>query len=278
MLKNLIKYEFKATGRIMGLLYAALVVTAVICRVTMGLTGFGKGMTAETPSILSNIISAIILFLYGMVICAVVVVTLVMILLRFYRNLLQNEGYLMNTLPVKSRQHIMSKLIAAVVWTVVSVAVVVISLIIVSTLAADFSGSVPGMLRQLWNITGGVFTEMGLKGVYLLVMTVLVFLLTLTSSILQMYAALSIGQTQDRYKIAVSFAAYIGISVVFQLISSGAAVLLRNAISTADLNSLNVMGNIMYISITGVAAALLIKSAVLFVVTDYFLKNRLNLE
>ncbi len=278
MLKKLIRYEFKATGRIMGLLYAALVITAVFCRVTLGLAGLGESVSAEAPSVLLNIISEIILFLYGMIICAVVAVTLVMILLRFYRNLLQNEGYLMNTLPVKSRQHITSKLFAAVVWTVASIAVVIISLIIISTLSADLSGSVPGMLRQLWNMTGGLFTEMGPKGVYLLIMTVLAFLFTLTSSILQMYAALSIGQTQDRYKIAVSFAAYIGIGVVFQIISSAAAVLMRNAIRPEDLNSLAGMGNIMYISVTGIAAALLIKSAVLFVVTDYFLKNRLNLE
>lgn len=51
-----------------------------------------------------------IVFLYAMFLCAVVVITFIVILLRFYKNLLQNEGYLMNMLPVKSWQHITAKL------------------------------------------------------------------------------------------------------------------------------------------------------------------------
>ena len=49
------------------------------------------------------------------------------ILQRFYKNLLSGEGYLMHTLPVRPWQHIASKLIAAVVWTVLSFFVVCVS-------------------------------------------------------------------------------------------------------------------------------------------------------
>jgi len=44
MLKNLIKYEFKATGRTLGLLYAALIIIACVSRLILGLNNFNDGM------------------------------------------------------------------------------------------------------------------------------------------------------------------------------------------------------------------------------------------
>lgn len=100
MLKNLIKYEFKATGRTLGLLYTALIIIACVSRLILGLNNFNDGMGGSAFPFV-GIISALIVFLYAMFLCAVVVITFIVILLRFYKNLLQNEGYLMNMLPVK---------------------------------------------------------------------------------------------------------------------------------------------------------------------------------
>ena len=43
MLKKLISYEFKATGRTLGILYLALIILSCVCRLIFGLSAFDEG-------------------------------------------------------------------------------------------------------------------------------------------------------------------------------------------------------------------------------------------
>lgn len=273
MLKKLISYEFKATGRTLGILYLALIILSCVCRLIFGLSAFDEGTNFAT-----GVSSIILIFLYAMLICAVLVVTFLMIIQRFWKNLLQNEGYLMNMLPVKSWQHIASKLLVSVVWTFVSVVVVFLSILILSTLSVRIS---PNFLGEFLKDLIGVFPRMGFGGTYLLIMGIVILILVVASSILQMYTAMSIGQTQNRYKILCSFAAYIVLSIIFQLIVSlltwltgaiipdGLVVTMVNT-TTAD--------QAIYLGTSIVAVYYLARCAILFFITNYCLKNKLNLE
>ncbi len=69
---------------------------------------------------------------YVLLIVGIFVITLIVILQRFYKNLVKEEGYLMFTLPVKPWELITSKLIASVIWTFVSTIVVMISVCIMT--------------------------------------------------------------------------------------------------------------------------------------------------
>ena len=88
-----------------------------------------------------------------------------------FKNLLQNEGYLMNMLPVKSWQHITAKLIAAVVWSFVSVLVVIVSVLILSTLAVDFSSIAFLCSGRRMEQREVRFLSDGVSGAYILFMT-----------------------------------------------------------------------------------------------------------
>lgn len=101
MLKQLLKYEFKATGRTYGGLYLALVALAV-------LSGFSLRSSSKDN------FASLLLFAYIIVAVAVAVVSVMTIVTRFTRNLLGREGYLMHTLPVTESQLILSKLISSV--------------------------------------------------------------------------------------------------------------------------------------------------------------------
>lgn len=281
MLKNLIKYEFKATGRIIGLLCAALIVIACISRLILGLGSYNNHMFGGVNPFV-DIMGALSVFLYVMFICAVLVITFVIILLRFYKNLLQNEGYLMNMLPVKSWQHITAKLVAAVVWSFVSLLAVVVSVLILSTLAVDFSDITFSMLQKAWNEFVFGLSVMNVSGAYILFMTIMMLLASTVASILQLYAAMAIGQTQNRYEIISSFAAYIAISVIFQIIgviitSATGAVLLDGGMNML-ISTAAATGYAFNVGITITVIFCLAKCVILFCVTNYFLKNKLNLE
>ena len=105
MLK-LLKYEWKACARTCLPLYGVLILMSLISRILY---------VIPKNASLDFMLPAISSMLYMGVMMAAFVVTAVILIQRFYKNLLGSEGYLMFTLPVTVSQHLLSKTIIAVV-------------------------------------------------------------------------------------------------------------------------------------------------------------------
>ncbi len=97
MLKKLLKYEFRATARTYGGMYLALLAASVLFG---GSVWRWNSTNSDAYSALVGLLSLV----YTAVIIGTVVVTIMTIVQRFYRNLLGREGYLMHTLPVTETQ------------------------------------------------------------------------------------------------------------------------------------------------------------------------------
>lgn len=145
MLKQLLKYEFKATGRTYGGLYLALVALAV-------LSGFSLRSSSKDN------FASLLLFAYMVVAVAVAVVSVMTIVTRFTRNLLGREGYLMHTLPVTESQLILSKLISSVVWMLCSSIVGIFSFAVM-LLALSLNSAALQQLPELWQKVVEIFRE-----------------------------------------------------------------------------------------------------------------------
>ncbi|NMA55206.1 MAG: hypothetical protein GX952_04665, partial [Firmicutes bacterium] len=102
MLRKLLKYEIKATARVFLPLYLILFTMAIVNKLISLIFPLG----IETPKVVGMAI-------YSAILVGMFVATFVMILQRFYKNLLANEGYLMFTLPTVSWKLICSKLLVA---------------------------------------------------------------------------------------------------------------------------------------------------------------------
>jgi len=122
MLGKLIKYEFKATTQIFLLTYAVVVVLAGINALILAM----KPATGSGADVLYAGASSIMTLLFGTAAFAAFLLTIVIIIVRFYR-MLGDEGYLWFTLPVTPAQQIFGKLIPAVVWTVTTTIVTLAS-------------------------------------------------------------------------------------------------------------------------------------------------------
>ena len=96
MLSKLLKYEFKATCRIYGGLYLAILAAAALL-----------GAFFRFPALISDFPIAVVTTVYLMLCVAIAVITALTIIQRFTRNLLGREGYLMHTLPVTPAQLIL---------------------------------------------------------------------------------------------------------------------------------------------------------------------------
>lgn len=213
MLGKLLKYEFKATGRTLLPVYAVLIVMSLLVKfTTMDNT---VSYTYSLSDSLLGIIQAVIVLAYGCIIGMVCVVTVLLLIQRFYKNLLRDEGYLMHTLPVKPWQNIMAKLVPAVLWSLLSLFMAVISVMIIGMDPADwamFFSEFGDVLRQLFN-------EFGIHGPLFILEGLLLIFASMANEILQVYVSLAMGHTANSRRILWSVAAYIGITLAVSFIT-----------------------------------------------------------
>ena len=125
MLRKLMKHEFRATGRIMLPLFLILLVTSVGANFSV------RGML-DTDSKFLNVLGVLLVMAFVIAIIGVCVMSMVVMVQRFYKNLLQDEGYVMMTLPVSVHQHIWSKLIASAVWFALTLIMVFVACLIMA--------------------------------------------------------------------------------------------------------------------------------------------------
>jgi hypothetical protein len=264
MLGKLLKYEFRATGRILVIFYAALMIISVITRIEMAIDG---GTMSQMSAFIPRMI---VIMLYAMCVAAVFVLTFIIVIQRFYNNLLKNEGYLMHTLPVTTWQHITSKLIVSVVWSVAGIFVICVSGMIIGSNIVD----IPEMLSDMFNIKwNGNYTG------YLVELMIL-FIAYIAAFVMKLYLSMSIGQLFENHKMLFSFGAYIGISIVLHILNG----IITNIgfsgginISLNDFSRYNIAAGLHMAMIIMICMEVL-KAAVFFAGTHYLLKNKLNLE
>lgn len=263
MLGKLLKYEFKATGRLVLPLYGALLVFGLINKIFLE-TEIGFGSASGT---IGNIASLITMFVYGCIMAAVFIVTFFIVLQRYYKNLLGDEGYLMNTLPVPVWKNICSKLIVGIVWNILSVIVAVISIVILAYY--------PGMIGNAFEFMGEVWrvgiSEFGFRIPLVIFEIIVLGILSCASSTLLLYSSMSIGHLANKRKILCSFGAFIGISMITSFITS---------VFNTSFISYNYAFEFMDFQwiLLKVAASLIITSVIYFVISSYIMKNKLNLE
>lgn len=264
MLGKLIKNEFKATGRIFFPVYILMVVVSICLKITMELSN-GSGAN-------NNLISALgllFLFTFVLAIMAVTFGTVVIIMKRFYDNMLKDEGYLSFTLPVTVGQHLASKLIVSYVWVVTSAVVIFLS----------------GAILPLGH--GNIFAELydamkvGLKlavqegYLHIVIEMILLLIIAVYTNIVMGYTCFSVGQNLNKHRILGAFITYIAIYMITQIVNTIFMVVLLGA-------NINQMDSVMsgffqpymiYLLIFSMAEAIIFT-----VVTHIMLSRKLNLE
>jgi hypothetical protein len=221
MLGKLIKYEFRATAKIILLSWAALLVIAVINYFVMPWTDTGSSLGAslalgDSMGTVKGIMEGLLFIMYVLFAVAVVVMSFVLMVIRYYK-MLGDEGYLMFTLPVTANQHILSKLITAVVWNVSSLLLVGLSVFIVIGRFDVLRG-----IAEFWRmaVTGGYH-----PGLWVLCIALFI-LVYAVSGMLQFYTAMSIGPHITNSRIGGSIIAYIIIYIGAQIISTIGALIM----------------------------------------------------
>ncbi|MCI1964557.1 MAG: hypothetical protein LKJ17_00245 [Oscillospiraceae bacterium] len=204
MLGKLLKYELKATARIFFPLYGLIFLLAALNRLFWQINAEGL-----------MIPRVIMMTVYIMLVVSVFIITLVVTIQRFYKNLLGDEGYLSFTLPVKTHSHIDAKMIITFLWSALSILVSIISIFI---LVADDQS-----LTQFSLMCGDIATvyhKLGLSAHLIALELIVVVILMFVSSILEIYAAIVVGNLAGRHKLLAGVGAYLGFGIIEQIIAS----------------------------------------------------------
>lgn len=269
MLTKLLKHEFRATARIMGPLYLVLLAVAL---------GFNfSARLMDSGNFVLNMLAALVVMAYVVAITAVFIVAFILMLQRFYKNLLGDEGYIMFTLPASVHQHVWSKLIVSAVWFIATGVVVFLSVFVAAfnvSFLTDLASVFPKLFQQMtayYAVNGTVFA-----------LELLALMLAACMSFsLQFYAALAAGHSFANHKMALSVAFFFVFQFVVQMAGAIVLVLLDEGPLHQFLLTLDFqLTGVAAVHFTMVALLLLtvIYGAIFYIVTTITLKKRLNLE
>ncbi|MBQ9249250.1 MAG: hypothetical protein IJ179_02660 [Oscillospiraceae bacterium] len=274
MLGKLLKHEFRATGRLMLPALGAVLALAV-------LANFSIRFIQVTDSTFLTILFGLVIaaFVIGMV--AAAVMTLVLMILRFYRNLLRDEGYLMHTLPVNVHELVWSKLIVSLVWVLVTwlvicLAVFLTVLIQTGTDLGEIFASLPS-----WAEIRKAMAEFGIRSSDLWLLGgefLLAMILATLASCLHFYAAMSLGHIFSKDKVLLSVVFFVAISFLFSILHTGVNVSLMINLEDASFmetarEGLRLAQNVTARGLLGE----LVQGGILYAITTWSLKKKLNL-
>ena len=149
MLSKLIRYEWKAVARVCIPMYGGLILAAM-------LTHFLLGNLERFSSTLYDIITMAMSTLCFGLFMAAFVLTLIIQIQRFSKNLLGDEGYLMFTLPASVSQHITAKLVVAVLLDVLSVAAAILAVLALAIVLTGVGVALTVNMRLVPNPGDGI--------------------------------------------------------------------------------------------------------------------------
>ena len=243
MFWNLVRYEFKNVNKWYLALYGAVLALSALI-----------GIQAKTYNNLpikesQPILLIFLALVFGGLMITLGISTLILIIRRFKGSVYDRQGYLTLTLPVSEHQIILAKLLGAFIWSLISSAVLVLSiyiiLVIIEPNSVDFLAFKDLFQQYLDSIS----------------LSLISFILSTVASILCIYLAISIGQLFNEYRTALAVLAYI----VIQTILGFVGLNLRIDIDYNWMISFEIVKD-------------LILSAAFYLGTYYILKNKVNLQ
>lgn len=116
MLGKVLKYDIKASAKMFLPLYLGVLVITALAKVSVE-------FLVEVDNLLLSILSGTSILLYVAALFGLMIMTVIFLIIRFYKNFLTDEAYLTFTLPVKTSTLIVSKQLNGILWNLLTMVV-----------------------------------------------------------------------------------------------------------------------------------------------------------
>lgn len=276
MLRKLVKYDFNYYIKywlIAAVTTVGLAVVCGLCFKTLAIEN-DKLNALKVLCLLAGVISAVAIF-------GLLIFTRILGVIRYYKNLFTDEGYLTFTLPVKASEQILAKTAVNYFFTVASALVVILDVFVVLSLAIPKEIFDASNWKVLFELLEELFAEMK---IFVPIYALQVLLIIVAIPLLQImidYCCITVAATLVRkYKVLVAIGIYYGVSVVTSYFSQFAVMSFasESVIKTIEkLTENQIMGmfSIVFLAIT---TLIVLVSLILYTLSLHLVNTKLNLE
>ncbi|MDE5780545.1 MAG: hypothetical protein K2I03_03590 [Lachnospiraceae bacterium] len=269
MLGKIIKHEFKATYKVYLLLFISLFTITALNKTTE---------YVPLDNTIWNIIKMFLFVAWIILLMFMVMGAMLLAVVRFYKTMVKDEGYLTHTLPVKKSQLIIGKFITSLIWMIVSFIMLIIS-IFLAYMSTGFMHDIINIMNEFANLLS--------DNPEIIIHIVLVLIMLISScgaSIFQFYASISLGQMFGR-KLAGSVLFYFVINYAISILSTITMFIVPDFVErmneTAGLSTYDMMtqeGIVFDEFMIMMIIWQIICMAVCYFITNYRFSKKLNLE
>lgn len=276
MLKKLFIHEWTETCKLPALgLFSFAILTGIAAL-------YYHFFPALTPEVEIHVGNLLLFIAYSFLAAALSLLILIYLGIRFYKNMYTDEGYLMHTLPVPAWMHLVSKMCNGMLWTYITGIVTTVTVLPVTALALPKIGYLsPGEFAELKETFSMLFGDNLWELLFYFIPYTLVSGLF---AVLQLYAAVCLGQLFGKHKVFSSVICYLGLHALVSAVSSIFMVpALTGIIITKVPDSAVSAPTLVYpllmdaVFLCGFFASLVL-SVACFVLCHYLLKRNLNLD
>jgi len=223
MLGKLLKYDLKSSYLYLVVCYAVYIVLTVMfslmlhAEVNVEVTGGTMGMLRAFGLI-------ILTLLWIFSIMGLVLLTYILIIHRFYSNLVKDEGYLSLTLPVSTRAHMLSKLISGLLFMLATAVALLAGVgVLVAILdSAEFARALSQLAPMFRRMILELSKELGTLNFIMLIVN---GLLGVVRGLLLVYFSICLGQLFNKHKIWGSIGAFLAITIGLEVVTGIAYIL-----------------------------------------------------
>ncbi len=275
MFANLLKHEFRATGKMMLLLSAlALGMGAVGAGVLRFLVYYFSQPKAPEGVMLLLLISGTFLMVgIFFSLFAYIIGVFIYLLVRFYRNKFTDEGYLTFTLPASSHQIFASSYIHFVLSGLGAILVFFLSMIILVAFGTATEGIVSwAVLKEFWNGFGEMFRLMRTLGNGFEWLYPISMVLGMLASPMMAMSAITVGAVvAKKHKVLAAIGVYYGAGAVTGMIQSvftGAAFIMAELNHAENYELMMILPSLILQGVTLVGG---------YFLSAYLMKHKLNL-
>lgn len=272
MVKKLIKHEFVYYVRTLGLALPIVLLMGIMTRL---FHLFRNGSVINEIAAYSSTAMFIIASI------ALIVLSTVISVVRFYKNMYSSEGYLTFTLPVTNHQHLLVKLGAAMVCQAACLLTVFLATAIASFEVPEGSNIFKTVRYLFEQLFWGCGTA---NAIFYIIEGILLLFLGSAFGFLLYYACITVGQTAKKNRILMAVGAYFIYYVATQVVST-VLVMLATVVglsggfftSIIDWLAEHPMETMhIYMTVCVVIYAVLTVAA--YIVTHRIMTKKLNLE
>lgn len=215
MFAKLLKYEWKATAKLQGILALAALGAGLLGSLVLRLLI----NTADQDNVALMVFGAMSMVLIIVSLIAYAVASFVLLLVRFYKNKFTDEGYLTFTLPANCHQILGSSAVNVLLWELISAVVLIaaIALIILLGLQGVISAE---EFNVFWSEFRYLWSGLGYDGGYMALSIVNVLVSAVSGTMIALTAITVGAVVAKKHKILAAFGIYYGVNAVVSMLTS----------------------------------------------------------